>query len=176
MSIGSIGASLASSIAFSAVPPVCRACPAGTSRRPWSADGFSTSRRWSRTGWLRFRTTALGGDDHVDGVARHHLDVDHARVLSLVLMLAGGISQHRGAQLVVRVHVGAANALIGHLFHAHGGVVPAHVHADFQEHGDDAGVLADRAVALGMRGLIRIWAIASFAGDSRARRQRQVLM
>src|SRR5690606_18916746 len=45
--------------------------------------------------------------------------------------------------------VGAAHALVDHVLHAHGRVVPAHVHADLQEHGDDAGVLADRAVAFG---------------------------
>jgi hypothetical protein len=47
------------------------------------------------------------------------------------------------------VVVGAAHALIGHVLHAHGRVGPAHIHADPQEHGDDAGVLADRPVAFG---------------------------
>ncbi len=99
---------------------------------------------------LGFRTAALGRDDHLHGVTWHHLDVDHARRVVLgVDALACRIGQHRGAQLVVRVVVGAAHAFVGHVLHAHGGVVPAHVHADFQEHGDDAGVLADRPVAFG---------------------------
>jgi hypothetical protein len=43
----------------------------------------------------------------------------------------------------------------------------AHVHADLQEHVDDARVLADRAApSAHMRELVRICAIASFAaGD-----------
>src|SRR5690606_17401885 len=63
--------------------------------------------------------------------------------------LAGRIGQHAGAQLVVRVVVGAAHAFVGHVLHAHGRIGPTHVHAYPQEHGNDAGVLADRPVALG---------------------------
>src|SRR5690606_33366453 len=55
----------------------------------------------------------------------------------------------RGAQLVVRVVVGAAHALVDGILERAGETLPAHVHAHFQEHGDDAGVLADRAVAFG---------------------------
>src|SRR5690606_7952431 len=40
-------------------------------------------------------------------------------------------------------------ALVDHVVQAHGGAVPADVHADLGDHGDDAGVLADRAVAGG---------------------------
>src|SRR5690606_24736090 len=99
---------------------------------------------------LGLRAAALGRDDHVHLVARHDLDVDHGRgVVAGVQALAGRVGQDRGAQLVVRVVVGAAHALVDHVLHAHGRVVPAHVHADLQEHGDDAGVLADRAVAFG---------------------------
>src|SRR5690606_35632357 len=53
------------------------------------------------------------------------------------------------AQLVVRVVVGAAHALVDHVLDAHAGVRPGDVHADLEEDGDDAGVLADRPVALG---------------------------
>jgi hypothetical protein len=53
------------------------------------------------------------------------------------------------AQLVVRMVIGATHAFVDHVLDAHGGVVPAHVHADLEEDGDDAGVLADRPVALG---------------------------
>lgn len=45
--------------------------------------------------------------------------------------------------------VGAAHAFLHHLIHAHRGVIPTHVHADLQEHGYDAGVLADRAMTFG---------------------------
>jgi hypothetical protein len=70
------------------------------------------------------------------------------RVVLRVPARAGRIEQHRGAQLVVRVVVGAAHAFVDHFLHAHRGV-PAGVHADLEEHHGDAGVLADRAVALG---------------------------
>src|SRR5690606_35567359 len=90
---------------------------------------------------------ALGRDDHVEPVARHDLDVDHAgRVVLRVDALAGRIGQHRGAQLVVRVVVGAAHALVHRVLQRAGEALPAHVHADVEEHGYDAGVLADRAV------------------------------
>src|SRR5690606_29995198 len=93
---------------------------------------------------------ALGGHDHVDLVARHDLDVDHARgVVLRVDALAGRVGQHAGAQLVVRVRVGPAHALVDHVLDAHGRVVPAHVHADLEEYGHDARVLADRPVPLG---------------------------
>ena len=99
---------------------------------------------------LRFGTAALRGDDHVDGVARHDLHVDHARrVVLRVGALARRVGQHAGAKLVVGMVVGAAHAFVDHVLHAHRGVVPAHVHADLEEHGHDAGVLADRTVAFG---------------------------
>ena len=44
--------------------------------------------------------------------------------------------------------VGAAHALVDHLSHAHRGAIPAHVHADLQEHRNDAGILTDRAMTL----------------------------
>jgi hypothetical protein len=116
-----------------------------------------------------FRAAALGRDDHVDRVARHHLDVDHARGVVLgVDALAGRIGQHRGAQLVVRVHVGAAHAFVDHVFHAHGGVVPAHVHADFRNTVTmPVSWQIGRWPSAHMRELIRICAIASLAaGDS----------
>ena len=72
-----------------------------------------------------------------------------AGVLSLVFLRApAGIGQDAGAQLVVGMEIGAAHAFVDHVFDAHGGV-PLHVHADLQEDGDDAGVLADGAMALG---------------------------
>jgi hypothetical protein len=46
------------------------------------------------------------------------------------------------------MQVGAAHAFVDHVLKAHAGL-PAHVHADVDEHRDDAGVLADRSVALG---------------------------
>src|SRR5690606_23573615 len=77
-------------------------------------------------------------------------DVDYpGRVVPGVDALARRICQNRGAQFVVGMQVRAADAFVDHVFHAHRGVVPTHVHADLKKHGDDAGVLADRPVAFG---------------------------
>ena len=62
--------------------------------------------------------------------------------------LAGRISQHRGAQGVVGVGVGTAHAFVDHFLHAHA-ALPLHIHAHFEKHGGNAGVLADGAVAFG---------------------------
>jgi hypothetical protein len=44
------------------------------------------------------------------------------------------------------MQVGTAHAFVDHVRHTHGGAVPAHIHAHLDEDGDDAGVLAERAV------------------------------
>ena len=92
---------------------------------------------------------ALGRTDDLDLVAGDDFVVHHGRgVVLAVLALAGWIEKHRGAQLVVRIEVGAAHAFVHHFLHAQGGV-PAHVHADLEEDHGNPGVLADRAVAFG---------------------------
>ncbi|MNO73166.1 hypothetical protein D3C76_641260 [compost metagenome] len=59
------------------------------------------------------------------------------------------VGQDGGTQDVFRQVVGPAHAFVDHVIEAHGRAVPAHVHAHAYEHGDDTGVLADRAVAGG---------------------------
>src|SRR5690606_8715678 len=59
------------------------------------------------------------------------------------------IGHDRGAQRVVGVVVATAHAFVDGVFQAAGETFPAHVHAHFQEHVDDAGVLADGALAGG---------------------------
>ncbi|MND48602.1 hypothetical protein D3C80_395270 [compost metagenome] len=66
-----------------------------------------------------------------------------------VLASARRVGEDRSAQDVFRQVVGATHAFVDHVVQAHGGAIPAHVHADTHEHGDDTGVLADRAVAGG---------------------------
>ena len=107
----------------------------------------------------------LAATVHVDRVARHQLMWITAGVLSLVfLRVELRVGDDRGAQHVVRVQVGAAHAFVDGVLERAGEALEAHVHADLQEHVDDAGVLADRAMALGAhRELVRICAIASFA-------------
>ncbi|MNQ48111.1 hypothetical protein D3C85_619780 [compost metagenome] len=59
------------------------------------------------------------------------------------------VGEDRGTQDVFRQVVGATHAFVDHVVQAHGGAIPTHVHAHADEHGHDAGVLADRAVAGG---------------------------
>ncbi|MNE20907.1 hypothetical protein D3C80_1140500 [compost metagenome] len=92
---------------------------------------------------------ALGRDAHFHLVPRDHVDVHHGRGVVLgVLATAGRIRQHAGTQRVVRVGVGTAGALIHHLLDRHV-AVPLHLHADLDEAGDDAGVLAQGAMPFG---------------------------
>ncbi len=74
--------------------------------------------------------------------------VTRRRIVAGVGALAVGIGEHRAAQRVVAVRVGAAHALVHELLEGEPGV-PAHVHAGADEHDRDAGVLADGPVALG---------------------------
>ena len=75
--------------------------------------------------------------------------MNHCRgVIFGIDALASRVCQDRGAQQVVGVVIGAAHAFINHVFHAHLSV-PLDVHADADEHGDDAGVLTQRAMAFG---------------------------
>merc|ERR1711965_1217489 len=93
---------------------------------------------------------SLGRDIHFNLVAGDDLVVDDRRGVVLgVGALTGRIGQDRGTQNVVRVVVGAAHALVDHVVQAHGSAVPADVHANLDEHGNDTGVLTDRAMAGG---------------------------
>ena len=113
----------------------------------------------------------LAATDHVDRVARRRSSsCDHRRVLSLVfLRLPAGRPAPRRAACCPGGCRRGAPSLIG-VLDAHRGV-PAHVMPTFQEDVDDAGVLADRAVALRrhMRELVRICAMASFAAGLSSR-------
>jgi hypothetical protein len=96
---------------------------------------------------LVFRAAALGRDIDAHLVSRHHLDMEHAgRVILGVLARESGIAQHGGAQPVLRVQIGTAHALVDDLLHRARGVIEAAIHAPFDKHVDDAGVLADRAM------------------------------
>jgi hypothetical protein len=99
---------------------------------------------------LRLRAAALGGDIHRHRGSGHHFHVDHGR--RVVLRVAARelrILEHRRAQLVVRVVVGAAHAFVHRVGQRALDALEAHVDADLQEHVDDARVLAERAVAFG---------------------------
>ena len=59
-----------------------------------------------------------------------------------------GVGKHRPAQHVVCVQVALPHACVDHVLDAHFGI-PAQLHADLQKHVDDAGVLANGALAQG---------------------------
>ncbi len=70
-----------------------------------------------------------------------------AGVLSLVFF-AGTcrVGKDRSTQHVLGQVVGTTNAFVDHVVQAHGGAIPAHIHAHTDEYRDDPGVLADRAM------------------------------
>src|SRR4029079_19015068 len=75
-------------------------------------------------------------------------------VCAVVVACAGGVGQHGGAERVVGVGVGAADAFIDHALNvqcgsAAIGAFEADVHADFDKGVDDSGVLAAGAVGFG---------------------------
>ena len=157
MSIGSISASLASSIAFSALPPMpMPSMPGGHQPAPIVGTVFTTQSTIESDGLsitnfgLVLRAAALGRDLHLDRVAGHEVEVDdRRRVVARVLARAGRVGDDRRAQRVVRIEIGAAHAFVDHVGRRHRRAFPAHVHADLHERDDDAGVLADRPMAFG---------------------------
>ena len=157
MSIGSISASLASSIAFSAVPPMpMPSMPGGHQPAPMVGSVFTTQSTIESEGLsitnldlfseppplaAIFTSTVLPGT---------RSKCTTAGVLSRVLLrLPAGSETIDGAQRVVRMQVRAPHAFVDHVADAHRDALPLHVHADFHEGDDDAGVLADRALAFG---------------------------
>ncbi len=157
MSMSSIRLCLASSIAFSAVPPMpMPSIPGGHQPAPIVGTVFSTqSTRLSlgihhRELRLVLAAAALGRDDHVDGVARNERHLHHrGRVVLGVLPLEVRVADDRRAQWVVGVEVALPDAVVDRVLDAAGEALEADVHADLQEDVDDAGVLADRPPALG---------------------------
>ena len=98
---------------------------------------------------LVLAAAALGRDVDRDGAPRNHLDRQHAG--GVVAGVAAGerrIGKDRCAQLVFRVVVGPAHAFIDDVLQA-ARRSQAAVLTPLDEHVDDAGVLADRPVALG---------------------------
>src|SRR3546814_105936 len=150
MSIGSISDSLASSIAFSAVPPMpIPSMPGGHQPAPIVGTVFSTQSTIESDGlsianFDFLRAATLGRDDHVHRIARHHLDVHHARrVVAGVAAAPGRAGPHPGAPLVVRVPVGAAPAPLGPVLPAPCCLLPAPVHSDPPDTRSESTFLAD---------------------------------
>ncbi len=95
-----------------------------------------------------FGTAALRGDGDLELIARSEFRVDDGGCVVLgVAALECGIRDDGGPQLVVRIQIGAAHPFVDHRLKIEPGV-PGHAHAHLDEHHHDAGVLADRPVAL----------------------------
>src|SRR5690606_30143056 len=86
-----------------------------------------------------FRATALGRHLNVNGVTGHQFNIDDAgRIVTRVFTCEQRVGQHRGTQGVVRVQVTTAHTLIAQFLH--GTLrVDTNVHADLEEHIDNAG-------------------------------------
>ena len=94
--------------------------------------------------------TAFGRHGDLQLIAGHDLGEDDGGGVVLgVLAQKLGVIDHRGAQHVVRVVVAAAHAFVDRVFQRALEALEAHAHAHLQEYVDDAGVLADGAVAHG---------------------------
>jgi hypothetical protein len=99
---------------------------------------------------LGFRAAAFGGANHFNVMAGNNFKMDDSRGVVLgVLAGARRVGQHRGAQRIVRVAVGATDAFVDHLLDAHGCVRPGDLHANLDKDHADPRVLADRAMAFG---------------------------
>src|SRR5271157_2440869 len=145
MSIGSIRASLASSMAFSEVPPMpMPRMPGGHQPAPMVGTVFSTHSTMESDGFSMVNFDLAS--DPPPLAATITSTVSPGTIVLGVLARSGGIGQHAGAQLVVLMEIRAAHTFIDHVLDTHGGV-PLHVHADLEEDAHDAGVLADGAMA-----------------------------
>ncbi len=100
---------------------------------------------------LRFVFAAAAFGRNIDRylVARHHRDSQHAgRVVAGVAAGECRVRKHRGAKFVFRVQVGLAHTFIDDFLERQARFQSAFL-PPFDHHIDDAGILADRAVALG---------------------------
>ncbi len=92
---------------------------------------------------------ALGGNVDADGPPRDHVDREDAgRIVAGVAAREGRIGEDRGAQRIVGVGIGAADAFIDHVLQRTRGFQPAFLPPP-DEDVDDAGILADRPVPFG---------------------------
>ena len=104
---------------------------------------------------------------------------DHGRGIVLcVFARKFGIRNHRCAQHIVCVVIAPANAFIDGVFQAASEVIKPDVHANLQEHIDDAGVLAHGAMAHGAHfavgqnlcdGIFGCWTLLAVVGASQMR-------
>src|SRR5690606_27154303 len=129
-----------------------RRAPAGAHGRHSLQDPVDDGVGRVEHGHLRLvlGAAALGRDIHFHLVAGDDGVVDDGRsVVFGVLPGTCRVGKDRSTQDVFRQVVSATHAFVDHVVQAHGGAIPAHVHADANEYGDDAGVPADRTVAGG---------------------------
>ena len=156
MSIGSISDSFARTMALSAVPPTpMPSMPGGHQPAPIAGTVSSTqstieSRRIQhRELRLVLGAAALRGDRDLHACRRRPARRARRPACCRRCSSARTAGPRRSTRAaVVGVAVAAAHALVDQLLQR-ARRVPAHVHADLHEHVDDAGVLADRALALG---------------------------
>ena len=161
MLMGSMSDSLAMTMDFSAVPPMpMPSIPGGHQPAPMVGTVLTTQSTTESVG-LSMANLALASEPPPllatvmsSGGACDQLDDDHGGcVVARVLAGEGRVGQDAGAEEVVGVEPRLASTLVDHLLHGHhamrGGGRPLDFHADLDEGRHDAGVLADRTMALG---------------------------
>ena len=154
--MGSIRASLAISIAFSAVPPMpMPRIPGGHQPAPMVGTVLSTQSTMESDGFSMANFDLASEPPPLAATMTSSLSpgtmvmLTTAGVLSFVFLRApAGSASTLARSLLSGCKIGAANTLVDHVLDAHGGV-PLHVHADLEEDGHDAGVLADGAMTFG---------------------------
>ena len=94
------------------------------------------------------RTAAFGCDGDIQLVARDDLNIDdRRRVVFGVFAVKLWVAHDGGTQRVVRVVVALAHAFVDGVVYRARKTIKPYIHANFEEHVDDARVLANRAVA-----------------------------
>jgi hypothetical protein len=158
MSRSSIRLSLASSTAFSAVPPMpMPSMPGGHQPAPMVGTVFSTQSTRLSLGFIMIILDLFSLPPPLAATVTSSLSPGTICTLMTAgccpwcscARTAGRPPRWRAA--CCRGQVAAAHAFVDGVLQAlvGGKALEAHVHADLQEHVDDAGVLADRAVARG---------------------------
>ena len=158
MSTGSIRERLASTAAFSAVPPMpMPSMPGGHQPAPIVGTVLTTQSTIESDGFSIASLDLFSEPPPLAAISISTVSPSTssmwmtAGVLSPVFFRAPAGSARIDARSTLSgVRVGAPDALVDHRRDVHAGLrLPAHVHADAHERRHDAGVLADRAMAFG---------------------------
>ena len=132
-------------------PENARRTPAGAKGRHHVHDpvGDAVAGVQHRHFCLVFGTPALRSKPDFHLVSRYHFHMDDRRcVVTGVFAGTGGIGHDGGAQHIIRVGVGAPDALVDHIGDTRPCLIPTDIHTDFNEYRDYSGILANGTMPL----------------------------